>query len=204
MVITEIEAVSRARYKIFIDGKFAFLLYKGELSRYHLAKGSDIEVETFRQIHREVVLKRAKLRALHLLNDMGRTEEQLRQKLKQNHYPEDIVRETLDYVRSFGYINDGAYARNFIETRKGKKSRREIYAKLCEKGIEKEEIDQALEECYSEEDSREAIREILEKKGWIPGEMDDKDRQKMLGFLTRKGFSYDDIRQVIQVSDWNA
>ena len=85
-----------------------------------------------------------------------------------------------------------------------KKSRREIYAKLCEKGIEKEEIDQALEECYSEEDSREAIREILEKKGWIPGEMDDKDRQKMLGFLIRKGFSYDDIRQVIQVSDWNA
>ncbi len=150
MVITEIEAVSRARYKIFIDGKFTFLLYKGELSRYHLAKGSDIEVETFRQIRREVVLKRAKLRALHLLNDMGRTEEQLRQKLKQNHYPEDIVRETLDYVRSFGYINDGAYARNFIETRKGKKSRREIYAKLCEKGIEKEEIDQALEECYSE------------------------------------------------------
>lgn len=204
MVITEVEPLSRTRYKVYIDGKFAFVLYKGDLARYHLARGCEIPEETCRQIRREVVLKRAKMRALHLLNDMGRTEAQLRAKLRQNHYTEEIIEDTLAYVKSFGYVNDGAYARNFIETRKGQKSRREIYARLCEKGISREEVEAAMEECYSGEDSREAIRELLRKKGWNPEGMDEKERRKMLGFLTRKGFSYEDIRQVIQVSEWNA
>ncbi len=204
MVITEIEALSKTRYQVYLDGKPAFVLYKGDLARYHLAKGSDIAEEICLQIRQQVVLKRAKARALHLLNDMGRTEEQLCAKLRQSHYSEDVVQETLAYVRSYGYVNDAAYARNFIETRKGRKSRKELYAKLCEKGISREEIDQAFEECYSGEDSREAIRELLRKKGWTSEEMEDKERRKMLGFLTRKGFSYEDIRQVIQVSDWNA
>ena len=71
MVITEVEPLSRTRYKVYIDGKFAFVLYKGDLARYHLARGCEIPEETCRQIRREVVLKRAKMRALHLLNDMA-------------------------------------------------------------------------------------------------------------------------------------
>ena len=144
MVITEVEPLSRTRYKVYIDWKFAFVLYKGDLARYHLARGCEIQEETCRQIRREVVLKRAKMRGLHLLNDIGRTEAQLRAKLRQNHYTEEIVEETLAYVKSFGYVNDWAYARNFIETRKGQKSRLEIYARLCEKGISREEIEAAM------------------------------------------------------------
>ena len=97
MVITEVEPLSRTRYKVYIDGKFAFVLYKGDLARYHLARGCEIPEETCRQIRREVVLKRAKMRALHLLNDMGRTESQLRAKLRQNHYTEEIIEELCMY-----------------------------------------------------------------------------------------------------------
>ena len=55
MVITEVEPLSRTRYKVYIDGKFAFVLYKGDLARYHLARGCEIPEETCRQIRREVV-----------------------------------------------------------------------------------------------------------------------------------------------------
>ena len=76
---------------------------------------------------------------------------------------------------------------------------------LCEKGISREEIEAAMEECYSGEDSREAIRELLRKKGWNPEGMEPRrNTGKCWAFLTRKGFSYEDIRQVIQVSEWNA
>ena len=51
-------------------------------------------------------------------------------------------------MKSFGYINDQEYARNFIESRKDKKSRREIYASLCQKGVKSEDIDAAFQECY--------------------------------------------------------
>ena len=36
MTVTKIEPVTKSKYKIYLDGQFAFVLYKGELSRYHI------------------------------------------------------------------------------------------------------------------------------------------------------------------------
>ena len=180
------------------------MLYKGELSRYHIAEDSELEEKTYQSIRKEIILKRAKLRAMHLLNDMGRTESQLRTKLLRNDYPSDIVEEAIAYVKSFGYINDAEYTRSFIENRKEKKSKKEIYAALCQKGLPKDLIETALEECYADDDSIAAIEAIVRKKKFDPKSTDYKEMQKMMGYLVRKGFRYDDIRQVIQVSEWNA
>ncbi|MGE9941291.1 regulatory protein RecX [Bariatricus sp. SGI.161] len=204
MTVTKIEPVTKTRYKVYVDGQFAFVLYKGELSRYHIAEDSELEEEIYQNLRKEIVLKRAKLRAMHLLNDMGRTESQLRTKLLRNDYPSDIVEEAIAYVKSFGYINDAEYARNFIENRKEKKSKKEIYAALCQKGLPKDLIETALEERYADDDSIAAIEAIVRKKKFDPKSTDYREMQKMMGYLVRKGFRYDDIRQVIQVSEWNA
>lgn len=204
MVVTKIEAVTKTKYKIFLDEQFAFVLYKGELSRFHIREGQELERDLYDKICGEVLLKRAKLRAMHLLNAMGRTEEQLREKLRLGLYPEDVIDEAIAYVKSFGYIDDEAYARYFVESRKGKKSRREIYAKLCQKGLKSEEIDAAFATCYDGEDARTAIESILQKKRYDKKTADRAQTQKILGYLTRKGFRYEDIRQVIQVSEQDA
>ena len=192
MIVTKIEPVTKTKFKVYVEEQFAFVLYKGELSRYRIVEEQEITEETFRKIKEEVILKRAKLRALHLLNDMDRTETQLRTKLKQGLYTEDIVEQTIAYVKSFGYIGDASYARRYITSRQKSKSRKEIYAELCRKGIAKEEIDAAM------------VSALLRKKRFDPENATDKDRQKMYGYLARKGFSYEQIRQVIQVSDQNA
>lgn len=204
MIVTKTEAVTKTRFKVYIDEKFAFVLYKGELSRYRITVGQKIEKEIYDKICKEVVLKRAKLRALHLLNDMGRTEEQLRQKLKRDQYTDEIIEEAIAYVKSFGYINDADYARNFIDSRKEKKSKKELYAQMIQKGLSQDVVEQAFLECYGKDDAKEAIEALLRKKKYDPETADWKETQKILGFLTRKGFRYDDIRQVIQVSEWNA
>ena len=203
MTVTQIETISKAKYRIFLDNKFAFVLYKGELSHYHIKEGAKIEEQTYLEIQ-QVIVKRAKLRAMHLLNDMDRTEGQLREKLKANQYTEEIIDEALCYVKSFGYINDSNYARRFINNRKEKKSKKEIYALLCNKGLSKELITEAMEECYDTEDSKNAIIELLRKKKYDPETVTEKEKQKIVAFLIRKGFSYHDIRQVVQVSEWNA
>ena len=164
MVVTRVEAVTKTKYKVYVDGQFAFILYKGELSRFHIAEDQELSQESYEKIRTEVILKRAKLRAMHLLNDMWRTEAQLREKLTRNEYPADIVEAAISYVKSFGYINDYEYARSFIESRKERKSRREIYMQLVGKGVSRELIDEAFEESYEREDSTEAIRRLLEKK----------------------------------------
>lgn len=195
MIITKTEAVAKTRYKVYIDGQFAFVLYKGELSRYQVREGQELGEEAYEKIRAEVLVKRAKLRAMHLLNAMGRTERQLRMKLEQGGYPEDVVDEALSYVKSFGYVNDLSYARSFITGRKEKKSRKEISMLLKEKGISQEEIEQAMEECYEEEDSAAAIRKIMEKRRYDSERASYEERRKLMGYLMRKGFSYEDMRK---------
>ncbi len=205
MTVTQIKAVEgrKTKYKVFLDGQPAFVLYKGELSRYHIREGEALDMETLEQIN-EVIKKRAKLRALHLLNTMERTENQLRTKLEENGYPVEAVQEALEYVKSFGYVNDQGYARRFAENRKTSKSRKEIQALLLQKGLPREEVDCALDEVYSPQDSLEAIQRLAEKRHYDPATATFAEKQKLFAYLTRKGFRYEDIRQVIQVPDWNA
>ena len=99
MTVTKIEPLSKTRYKVYLDGQFAFTLYKGELSRYHIAEESVIEDDIYDSLQ-QIITKRAKLRAMHLLSDMGRTESQLRTKLKQGGYAEDAVEAAIRYVKS--------------------------------------------------------------------------------------------------------
>lgn len=152
----------------------------------------------------EEVLKQAKLKALSLLTDMDRTEAQLRQKLKQKAYEEDVVEQAIEYVKSFGYIDDAKYAQRFVENRKKTKSKQEMSAMLSQKGVKRELITEALDTCYTSEDAVEAIRHLAEKKHYSFQESTDKEKKKICEYLLRKGFYYDDIRQVIQVSFWNA
>ena len=196
MRVTGVEPVSKTRYKVMIDGQFAFTLYKSELSRYHIEAGSVIELDTYQVIYKNAV-KRAKLRAMHLLTDMGRTEAQLRTKLMQGGYPQNITEEAIKYVKSFGYINDREYARNFVESRKDKKSRRELYAALCQKGLASELIEEVLEECFDKEDSIKAIKTLLRKKDFHPETADLKEKQKVMGYLLRKGFQYEEIKSAV-------
>lgn len=202
MTVTKIESVTKTRYKIFLDGQFTFVLYKGELSRYRITEGTILDEYIVKKIQTEIILKRAKQRALHLLTDMPRTEHQLRTKLKQGLYTDDIIEQTLEYVKSFGYIEDRAYTERYIQNRGSSKSRKELSAELYRKGISKEIIDEIMEE-YFESGEEEAIRTILKKKDFSPEEADEKQKSKMFAYLIRKGFRYEDVRRMIQVSEWN-
>ena len=126
-------------------------------------------------------------------------EAQLREKLTRNEYPADIVETAISYVKSFGYINDYEYARSFIESRKERKSRREIYMQLAGKGVSRELIDEAFEESYEREDSTEAIRRLLEKKHYDRENTTPEEKKKIMAYLVRKGFGYDDIRRTMQI-----
>ncbi|MGC4020058.1 MAG: regulatory protein RecX [Muricomes sp.] len=204
MIVTKLEAVTKTKYKIFLDGEFAFVLYKGELSRYHLRENEELEETVYQKIWEEVIVKRARLRAMHLLEDMDRTESGLREKLRQGLYPEAAIEEAVQYVKSFRYIDDFRYAKHFIESRKTSKSRKEIYALLRGKGVASDKIDLAFEECYESEGEKQAIEQILRKKRFNPSQADNKEMQRLYGYLARKGFHYDDIRQVIQNYNENA
>ena len=198
MIITRIEPLTKTKFRIYIDGEPAFVLYKGELKRFNIAEEEEISELTVEKINKEVILKRAKLRAMHLLEDMDRTEKALRDKLRQGGYPDSAIDGAVAYVRSFGYLDDTRFAENFVLSRKGSKSRREIQALLAQKGVPADTAQAALEQIYGEDGEQDSIRQILKKKKLDPEQADEQTLHKIYAYLARKGYRYEDIRQVIQ------
>ncbi|MGL6202235.1 MAG: regulatory protein RecX [Lachnospiraceae bacterium] len=199
MIITSIEPWKKNKFKIYIDGQFAFFLTKEELSRYCLQEEHTISKELRDELE-QLVSKRAIMRAMQLLEIMNRTEAEMRIKLKKSFYPDIAIEAAVAYVKSYRYINDGDYARNYIQGRLGSKSKREIYEKLVIKGIAKSVIEDAMEE-YDQESEQEAIRSILKKRHFHAESATVEEKRKLYGYLARKGFHYEDIRQVLQVSE---
>ena len=46
MVVTRVEAVTKTKYKVYVDGQFAFILFKGELSPFHIPEDHELSHET--------------------------------------------------------------------------------------------------------------------------------------------------------------
>lgn len=200
MIVTQITGVNKSRYRIWLDGQSAFILYKGELSRFRLAEGKEIEEESYRCIMEEILPKRAKLRCMNLLQSRDYTEKQLEEKLRQGGYPEQCIDEAVSYVKSYGYINDRNYAKAYIEYHIGDRSKSRIETDLLRKGISKELIRGAFEELKEsgiEQNETGMIAALLQKKGYQAENATVEERRKMYGFLYRKGFSADAIEKAL-------
>ena len=203
MIITKLDKVGTKQVRLFFDEEKYCLLYYNEIRRLGFHEQDEIGQEEFEDLN-NLLLHRAKLKAMSLLKYQDRTKKELKERLMRAEFPEFITEGAVAYVESFGYINDDAYIRNFIDSRKDKKSRREIYVLLRQKGVDMNRAEEIMEEMYEEHSDQEAIRELLRKKHWDFACTDPKEKQKIYGYLVRKGFRYEDIRQVIQVCDWNA
>ena len=145
-------------------------------------------------------ITRAKKRALYLLTDMDRTEKELYDKLKKAGYSVETVEETMEYVKSFGYIDDRKYAQKYLEFYLGKRSRQRIRFDMGKKGLPKEVISEAFEE-IEPYDERPLIRSLAVKKLRGLKEEDPKKAQKIGAALQRQGFRPGDIRSVLEDLD---
>lgn len=194
MIITQIEQLNQKKRKIYIDGEFSFLLYSNEIRRYRLAEGEPIETSIYEELEK-VVIKRAKLKVMDLLKRSDKTESELRMKLKQGYFPSEAIEVAIEYVKSYGYLNDERYASNYIRMKKNSKSKNAIIYELSLKGIPKEVIDLYMEEEFSYEDEEEAIKKLIYKKTKNPEELTIEKKQKIIASICRKGFSYEKVKK---------
>lgn len=197
MLVTKIQAVTKQKYRIELDGQPAFVVYKGELSRYGIKEGHEILQPVYDELVGQVLTKRAKLRAMHLLESMDRTRAELEKKLQSSEYPREAVAEALAYVESFGYLDDKRYARHYVECKKEGRGKARLKMELAQKGVDRNIIEEVLDEAKLD-DCRDTIRELVRKRRRGDGPMDDRERQRIYGYLMRKGFSSSDILSVLK------
>lgn len=201
MIVKAVVPVDKRKCKVFLEGDFAFVLYKSEAARFHIEEGNDLPAKTYEMIEEEILLKRARDRALYLLQSQGRTQAEMIKKLKDDGYSQSVTERVLSFLQEYHFIDDNAYTENYIHVNKGRKSKRQITYELQQKGVDRDQIRQMLEE--NPVDEEETVRALLKKKtgGRIPE--DKKEIQKLAAFLGRKGFSFEVIGRVLRdVADY--
>ncbi|MBR1391523.1 MAG: regulatory protein RecX [Lachnospiraceae bacterium] len=201
IVIQTIEAYKKNRYKVCMGNGTYLILYQQELRRYHLREGMEISEKLYQELFYEIFGKRVKKRALALLEKMDRSEKNLRDKLGQDGYPQELIDDAISYVATFHYIDDRRYAANYIACRQNEKSLQQLRRELLQKGIKKDVIEQALEEHYDSDDL-EKIKIILQKKNYDSEALDPKQKQKLYSYLLRKGFRSDDILSCMKCGEY--
>lgn len=195
MIITDIEKQKNndKRYSVFIDNKFVFGLEDIDIFNFKLKINEEISSEKYNTILEHCVLSKARNKAIKFLGFKARTEKEVFDKLLDEEYSEDVIEKTLEYLKKYDYINDETYARNFIKEKfnlRGYGCKRLSY-ELKLKGIKGDIIDEVIFELKDEEeiDENSMATELLRKK--IKGEtnMDYKLKQRLYGFLARKGYN---------------
>ncbi len=204
MTVTQITELSKSRSKVYLDWEIAFVLYKGELERYHVKEGQELSAEDYDAICRTLLPRRAKLRSMKLLQKREYTTEELRRKLRQGFYPELVIEEALDYVASYHYTDDLRYAVNYMNCHEKDKSRVRIEQDLRKKGISKEILQQAWAEWEAQGGTRDEaamISSLLEKRHYNPECADYKEQQRTFAFLMRRGFGIEAVSRALSLRE---
>ena len=143
--------------------------------------------------------KSARRKAMLLLEHMDRTEKGLSDRLRQAGFSAEAVEDAMNYVRSYGYLNDLRYAENYISFRINSKSRQKILQELAGKGIDRETALSAWESAAEVEtpDELAVLRSTVLKKCQEETVPDEKAMRRLQSFLLRRGFSYGDISHVL-------
>lgn len=184
----------KSKFKIRFDSHTEVLLYQKDIKRFHIYEGKEISVEESDEIY-ELLYKRAKERALFILDNAYKTEKQIRNKLIEGYYPSDIIERVIVFLKEYNMLDDYRYACMYIESGMMTKSRRRIVQDLYLKGISKELTERAfLEMNYSEAQS---IQYLIEKKKSKYDLSDSKGIQKLFMYLSSKGYRYDDIKEAL-------
>ncbi|MDO5388834.1 MAG: RecX family transcriptional regulator [Clostridia bacterium] len=185
------------RVSVFIDGKFAFGMEKEDCLFMGLKPDTELTKERYDYIVDNAIYTRAYKKADRYIGFKMRTEKEVRRKLKEEEYSDDIIERVIASMLKYKYINDEAYAlmyaKDCVKLKKWGPQR--IKAELLKKGVSSSFIDSALEQ-LDLSNTDEIIDTLLQKR-IKETPIDLKEKQKHFNYLLRRGFKYDDIKQAL-------
>jgi regulatory protein len=186
------------RMNIFLDDRFAFSMSLRALTEHPVSVGDHLSQTDVTRLRAVDEPDRAVFTALNLLAHRGRSERELRQRLRLKGYTSEAIDEAIRRVVDWGYLNDGRFAESWVEQRQASRprSRRALAHELREKGVDREIIETTLEAAEIDEvaDARELATEKWRKERALEP---DKRRQRTAAFLARRGYGWDVAKQVL-------
>jgi regulatory protein len=183
------------RVSLFLDGEFAFGLALSVAAGLKI--GQQLTAEEIDHLKSREQIEKAKQNALRYVSVRPRSVYELQTHLQRKSFEENVIDTVVEFLLGLELLDDTAFANYWIDQRETfrPRSRFALGQELRQKGISREVIDNVLEDV----DELAAARRVVDKRSdrWanLP---EDAYREKMAGFLQRRGFSYEIIREVLE------
>lgn len=195
MEITAIEPRRKRLSQLYLDGEAAVKVDTETLIKAGWKPGMEIDDEELHQLLQESEARRAKEKALYLLEYRSHSKKELADKISRT-ISREAAEAAVDKMEELGLVNDEVYGRQMAEYLLEKKGYglRRARQELLQKGIDRELIEELLEELAP--DPEEKLREIVERKYWNQLN-DEKGYRRTVAALQRLGYGWEDIKTVL-------
>ena len=189
------------RLSVFVDGEFRMGLSAEIALAAGLRVGQAVDEAGLLELERRDRGWQAREAALRLLAVRPRSAAELVRRLRMKGYEPEIGEEVVARLRELGMIDDAAFASMVVRDRVRLRPQgaRRLASELWAKGVDEETARTAIRETMAGEDTdeRELARRAAEKWTPRPGEEPARARRRLHGFLARRGFDDDVIREVL-------
>ncbi|MFB0959406.1 MAG: regulatory protein RecX [Clostridiaceae bacterium] len=178
-----------------------FLLSQEVAFRRSLRPGSRIELTELQDLIREDELVKAREAGLHLLDVRMRTRKEVRDKLKEKDFSDRAIEATLESLASYGFLDDEKFAQAYLKERIRQRGSRAIEQELFQKGVDREIAQDLLEDMSDAEESHALAacrKKVLSLKN--RGLEENKIREKVYRFLLSRGYDYNLIKKVYNMT----
>lgn len=200
MLVTRVVPQKRdiTKCNIYIDGEYVFALPPQDMEYFGIKEGKEVAEDTVSFIKKSLIYVQAQDVALRFIGYKMRTEKEVRQKLEENEFAEEVIEEVINFLCKYKYTDDREYAKRYIKERL-RLNPRSAYAlrmELLQRGVSEGICQEALADTeFSEIEDAVSWLERKTRGQWPP---DEKKKKQLYGFLQRKGYSYAVIKDAFE------
>jgi regulatory protein len=181
------------RANIFIDGTYSFSLTLSQVIDNKVKVGLELDEAELNVLKKISDYGKLKMRTIEWLYIRPRSSQELRMYLKKKNVDTEDSTKLINEISKLGYQDDIRFTAWWVEQRKTKnKSNRFISNELRSKGIDSGTISDALNDSGETDEAR--MINLINKKNLL---QKYPEKQKLVTYLMRQGFSYDVIKQHI-------
>ena len=196
MKITKIvqQEKQKDRYSVFVDDKYAFSLSESALLESKLATGQELNAADLAAWKQASADDKVSSSALRYAAMRQRSTWEMEQYLRRKQASPTLADKILNKLSNIGLLDDAKFAEAWVSNRRLLRptSKRKLQQELRAKHVSQEVINVTLSGGGTD-DEQTALREIIAKKRNLPKYK--ADPLKLMQYLARQGFSYDDIKR---------
>jgi regulatory protein len=204
MRITAIEPqrLHPERVNVHVDGAFRLGLSAELVLAEPLRVGDEVDEARLAQLEVKDQAWKARDAALSLLSYRARTSVELKRRLKRKGFDDEVAAATVERLDRLGVVDDAAFAESFVRDRVRLRPHgvRRLGQELRAKGVDEDVARAAIAEVMEREGANELDLARAAAARWKPRPNEDPAaaRRRLTGFLARRGFAGDAVREVVR------